>query len=66
MKTLGVRVVRLGGAGSWMDSLQLLCSQDGDVVQRNFARLWSDVILQNEFGVVQAEGTVSVRSRCSK
>ncbi|CAE7217217.1 unnamed protein product, partial [Symbiodinium sp. CCMP2456] len=23
----GVRVVRLGGAGSWMDSLQLLCSQ---------------------------------------
>ena len=24
----GVRVVRLGGAGSWMDSLQLLCSQD--------------------------------------
>eukprot|EP00439_Symbiodinium_sp_Y106_P022949 s5205_g2.t2 len=27
----GVRVVRLGGAGSWMDSLQLLCSQELDV-----------------------------------
>ncbi|CAE7216630.1 unnamed protein product [Symbiodinium natans] len=27
----GLRVVRLGGAGSWMDSLQLLCSQELDV-----------------------------------